>query len=197
MALCSTGGGAARREMAGNMSQEKPLYTPYYCEENIWQLCQMPALSQCQCNVVFISNKEQSCPLWKQRAGAAIEGFVLWDYHVILLAKRNAWEVWDLDTTLDLPTNFPLYIEETFQTKLYELAEHSPQFRVIERKDFVATFSSDRSHMRNADGSWKAKPPTWPAIQGAPQSNLMQLVDMGQTDPGQVMNLAQFTVAFS
>jgi len=179
------------------MTQEKPLYTPYYCEENIWQLCLLSALAQSECKVVFISNKQKSCPLWRQRAGTANEGFILWDYHVILLAKGNAWQVWDLDTMLELPTSFSSYVEETFQIKRYELAEYSPQFRVIDRADFLSNFASDRSHMRNADGSWKATPPLWPAIKGASQSNLMQLIDMGQANLGDVLNLEQFMAAFS
>lgn len=67
------------------------IYTSCYCEENVYKLCEYvknhePELLD-SCFVTFISNKYQSIPLWKQIAGnPANDGFVLWDYHVILVS---------------------------------------------------------------------------------------------------------------
>ncbi|KAF2349480.1 Protein N-terminal glutamine amidohydrolase alpha beta roll [Trinorchestia longiramus] len=57
-------------------------YTQYYCEENVWQLCdsvrrQRPA-ELSRCHVVFISNEARCVPLWRQRAGKTDERLVTW-----------------------------------------------------------------------------------------------------------------------
>jgi protein N-terminal glutamine amidohydrolase len=178
------------------MNKESHLYTPFYCEENIWHLCHSPSFSA-DSKVVLISNDLHSCPLWKQRAGSGPDKFVVWDYHAVLLDRQGSWQVWDLDTVLALPTDFRSYLDATFKIGELELNEHAPLFRVIDAAEYASCLSSDRSHMRNPDGSWKAKPPAWPTIQGAGASNLMQLIDMTRPDPGKVMNIAEFSRAFS
>ena len=48
-----------------------------------------------QTSVVFVSNKKQVVPLWRQKAGKDEEKLVIWDYHVLLIlrqAGRNSME---------------------------------------------------------------------------------------------------------
>lgn len=42
------------------------LYTPYYCEENIWQLCGESKFTK-KSWVIFISNVSGTCAIWKQK----------------------------------------------------------------------------------------------------------------------------------
>ena len=177
------------------MTKEDYPYTPFYCEENIWHLCQLPELSS-DSKVVLISNKLHSCPLWKQRAGSGPEQFVVWDYHVVLLHRQGLWQVWDLDSTLAMPTDFRPYMEATFKIGAIQLNDHAPQFRVIDAQEYLSSLSSDRSHMRNPDGTWRATPPAWPIIQAGGEPNLMRLIDMTRPDPGRVMSIVEFSSAF-
>ena len=53
-----------------------------YSEENVWHLCrlvkeQYPGILG-ECYAVFISNAQQSIPLWNQKAGQNRHGFVVW-----------------------------------------------------------------------------------------------------------------------
>lgn len=41
------------------------------------------------------------------------------------------------------------------------------KFRVVPADSFLLNFASDRSHMRNPDGSWKMPPPLYPPIHTA------------------------------
>jgi hypothetical protein len=177
------------------MTKESYPYTAFYCEENIWQLCRLPEFSA-DSRVVIISNKLHSCPLWKQRAGSGPEEFVVWDYHVVLLHRQELWQVWDLDSTLGLPTDFRPYMQATFKIGALELSEHAPQFRVVEAKEYISCLSSDRSHMRNADGTWRATPPEWPLIQSGEEPNLMRLIDMSCPEPGKIMSIVEFSRAY-
>lgn len=46
--------------------------------------------------------------------------------------------------------------------------------------EYVAEFSSDRSHMRTADGDWTKPPPEWPCIHGASASTANSLSKLRQ-----------------
>lgn len=46
--------------------------------------------------------------------------------------------------------------------------------------EYVAEFSSDRSHMRAADGGWTKPPPEWPCIHGASASTANSLPKLRQ-----------------
>ena len=41
-----------------------------------------------QTSVVFVSNKKQVVPLWRQKAGKDEEKLVIWDYHVLLILRQ-------------------------------------------------------------------------------------------------------------
>ena len=143
-------------------------YTACYCEENIWHLCADPVVTganndadnNADHKVVWVSSLQQVCPIWHQRSAATGEP-VWWDYHVFLLSRTGEqWLVWDLDTSLGLPVEAPVYFAAAFKRPM----PLQPVFRVMDASDYRRDFSSDRSHMQNGDGSWMSPPPVWPAI---------------------------------
>ena len=102
------------------------VYTPFFCEENAYKLCERLCKHSSQVYVVFVSNPSRqvskSClhhtrpnlvqvsnpftlslywqvPFWRQRFILDPEGFALWDYHVFVLQQtEQGCSVWDLDT---------------------------------------------------------------------------------------------------
>ena len=68
--------------------------------------------------------------------------------------------------------------------------------RHIGSESYVLSFSSDRSHMISPTGEWLAPPPAWPAITKGDKSNLLDWLDIGRDDPGQVHTLAEFMINF-
>ena len=177
------------------MNRDSYLYAPYYCEENVWQLCQEEDFRRFDRKVVLVSNQRRQCALWNQRAHIADGEPVFWDYHVIMLFMNDGWQVYDLDTLLVTPTPIAQYLRSTFgHTPVPE--EFRPLLRVIDADEFVTVFSSDRSHMLTADGHWLVPPPSWPPIVRNDHSNLMELIDMQKLSLGTVMNLTQFEAHF-
>jgi hypothetical protein len=178
------------------MNREAYLYSPYYCEENVWHLCQQPDFKAYDRKVALISNDRRSCALWHQRARTGPDQPILWDYHVVLLFRSEDWQVYDLDTLLETPTPIAQYIKQTF--KQGPVPEpYLPVFRIIDADEFVSIFSSDRSHMLTADGKWQVPPPPWPAIVRNNQSNLMELIDMRKPSFGTILDLSQFENLFA
>ena len=166
-------------------------YQPFYCEENVWQLCRHPAMACRTVFVVFIFGRASAIPLWHQRAARSPEWPVFWDYHAVLMTTgRPSAAVWDLDSVLDWPVPLEAYLAATFKIALPEV--HAPIFRVVNGGDFLATFSSDRSHMRDAKGGFIAPPPPWPAPARGP-SNLRDFTGRGNTLPGRLTGLAGMT----
>ena len=73
-------------------SSSQCAYSPCFCEENVWKLCEHVARSSSpqeldKAWVVFVSNSKQVVPLWRQKAGKDEEKLVIWDYHAIFLYK--------------------------------------------------------------------------------------------------------------
>lgn len=168
-------------------------YAPYYCEENIWHLCQQKEFCDLQPQVVLISNRDRRCAVWCQRAGGPGEP-VLWDYHVILLCQSGrGWQVWDMDTLLGFPEAFDKYVDSSF---LSVEAGFAPEFRLLTAEQYVAVLSSDRRHMLNAKGVWLVTPPPWPQIYNGKFANLMALTDLSQPQPGEILNLDQLRARF-
>lgn len=172
---------------------EAPLYAARYCEENIWHLGHRVADRRAY--AVFVSNPDRSVALWCQRASPRPDGLVVWDYHVVLAVDD---QVWDLDCTLGLELPRERWIDATFphNERVPERVPERlrPQLRVLPLTQYHARFSSDRSHMRGADGAWLAPPPPWPAIR-PPRSeptNLMRFVDMETEFVGEVLSLHRF-----
>ena len=136
------------------------LYAACYCEENIWHLCGRPELPGTERKVIWISSLKGVYPLWCQRAAAHDNEPVWWDYHVILLVRTDVWQVWDLDTTLELPVAASDYFPRTFRDQ----SQVAPLFRVMDAQYFRDTFSSTRAHMKSGQSGWLAPPPDWPVI---------------------------------
>lgn len=104
--------------------------------------------------MLFISNETRNCVFQNQKIPQSI-----WDYHVVMLAFKGTWMVYDLDSTLPIPCQLDLYLNQTFNK-----VSQPPGFLVLDGIDYGNFFSSDRRHMVNPDGTWKATPPDWPLI---------------------------------
>lgn len=165
-------------------------YTPRYCEENIWHLAGDPRLSTGELLVALITGKGPYRPFWFQRVAADSQVPVWWDYHVILLQHQDAWRVWDLDTTLELPLAADAYLEKTFLNAVIEPEDTDVLLRLIPAAYYVEHFSSDRSHMRLPSGEWVAEPPGWPMIFRDGRSNLLEWLDVANAEPGRLLSLA-------
>ena len=169
------------------------LYTPFYCEENIWYFCQEAEFSGLTRRVVCISNEHRACPIWGQRAAPAPNQPVWWDYHVILLCRQDSWMVWDLDTLIGLPVTLGDYLQQAFRIPQIALnRQYAPLFRVIDAEEYIMTFSSDRSHMRDPSGGWLAPPPPWPVIIQEGLPNFAECIDVNSTWIGEVMTFTEF-----
>lgn len=192
--------------MLGLPPKSDCVYTSCYCEENVWFLCQR-ALTHKQSHpscawsffAVFISNPTESVVLWKQQSSSAPANMTVWDYHVILVAKNSqthASLVFDLDTTLDFPCSASCYLDEAIRIHCKIKPRYQRFFRVVPGYEFVSHFSSDRHHMRRADGSWLAEPPPYPPIKGKEASsdhNLPEFISMKKGEgPGTVMDVEEF-----
>lgn len=152
-------------------------YTTCYCEENVYLLCQqlsqsgMAASDASDLFVVFISNAGRKVPIWRQKAGSSEnDGIIIWDYHVICIQifTEKGYEaiVWDLDTTLQFPQTFSLYMKEAFRPWLDLHPMYQRLYRVVAGPLFLKYFASDRRHMRTPEGLWRMPPPPYDCICG-------------------------------
>ncbi len=173
--------------------RENYKYTPRYCEENVWHLCN-DAIGD-DGKAVFISNQNKQCPMWHQRA-AAVGDPVIWDYHVVYLSRvEKQWMIFDLDTTLEFPANFEVYLSASFPRSIR--TGYEPVFRIVDADEFVAIFCSDREHMRSRDGKYLSSPPEWPLICGGAENNLSRFLNFRDLFVGQIVNHADFKQKFS
>lgn len=155
-------------------------YCPYFCEENVWHLCQDASVGVpvAERSAVFISNRARAVAMRHQRAGA----LVMWDYHVVMIARGA---VWDLDTTLGMPVPLARYVDECF----FDAGELAPRFRVVDAPTFIETFASDRTHMEGTGRPY----PAWGPI-GAGM-NLMRFVDVDDPFVGERLDRATFVAS--
>ena len=161
-------------------------YCPYFCEENVWHLCQDDAVRDDaplvvvpleERRVVFVSNDTKQVRMRHQRAGQG--GVVIWDYHVVLLARGR---VWDLDCTLGMPLDVDRWLTDSFVDA--DDAPGAARFRVVDAADFVRTFASDRSHMVESGHPF----PSWPPI--GEGMTLMRFVDFTDAFVGEIVDAA-------
>ena len=146
-------------------------YCPFYCEENIFRLCERRDAEGLACDddaVVFATG----APVWRQTRGDP----VFWDYHVFLVSSDRCF---DLDTELGFPCDLREYLLASFRPSEFDNAQ---VFRVVAADDFLRHFSSDRSHMLDPlTGGYLAPPPSWPCVcgdeKGNSPSNLLEFVD--------------------
>jgi len=165
-------------------------YQPFYCEENIFYLCQDPRFAARSPEALFVSGTSGECVMWRQKQAGRPGAAMSWDYHVILLVQ-DPWEIWDFDTSLGFPVPAAEYLRWSFRPDVELPAEVAPYFRIVEAKELVATFASDRSHMRKRGGEFQKAPPPWPTI-GAEgvASNLRRFIAMEDRIAGEVVSLA-------
>lgn len=98
---------------------------------------------------------------------------MIWDYHVILIRDmRPGPLVYDQDSVLSFPCPFSEYWEDGIRSDASMRPDFVRNFRLVAAADFLQSFASDRSHMRNpVDGSWLKPPPQYPCIQTPNSSN--------------------------
>lgn len=178
-------------------------YQPFYCEENVWWLCQHPRLAAGERLAVFIANAAGRCALWQQRLAQPGQ-LVVWDYHVVLFHRpqevddptsssdsARGWRVWDLDSRLPLPVPLDRYLAQTFRPLAAEGGHLAPRFRLVEAERLLAIFSTDRGHMRDGRGGWLHPPPPWSApVAPGQRANLARFIDPADTIAGQIYDRA-------
>ena len=165
-------------------------YTENYCEENIWQLCQHPDLKEFSKKVLFISNQSKNCIFHFQKPAIG-NSPVWWDYHVVLLASQNnQCLIYDLDSTLNLPSELQDYIEKTFGSPL---DGNHPEFKVIDSDNYVTGFCSDRRHMQDPIGTWIFEPPHWPLIETKNHLPIQELMDFSEKSKQRIFSLEEMS----
>jgi hypothetical protein len=168
-------------------------YQEYYCEENVWRLLAGPVLGETVAWGVVVSNVSRNVVVLRQRSGRPVDGLIHWDYHVfaIIVDPVEGKMALDLDSDLPFPCPLGRYLRDTFPSDVQSRV--APRFRVIKGGDYVTNLVSDRSHMRRADGSWIAPPPTWPAPgEGTGKaSNIMEWANVNLRTPGSMYDSAR------
>lgn len=160
------------------------LYTPLFCEENIWQL--LLSFSQSSKKVdsskmwaLIITNPDQKIVLLNQCA-AEINQPIIWDYHVVLLAEIHQQPfIFDFDTRLPFITPLHQYLQHTFIFSDNLPQELTPYIRKIPAHSYLERFYSDRLHMENQIE--KSEFPSWPII-NANKKLRIKLADYLATD---------------
>jgi len=166
-----------------------PPYHPFYCEENIWLLAQDPRCGPGTRLVLLISGTSGRVAMWHQRAAPRVGEPIPWDYHVVLLVQQNGWQTWDLDTDLGAPIPVETWLSACFPHQTRVRPGFRPRFRILPAAEYVATLRTDRSHMRDDDGTWLHPPPSWPPP-GNGGSNLRALAEITRPHPGLVVDQA-------
>jgi hypothetical protein len=164
-------------------------YQARYCEENVWRLLAHPVLAGRRAWAVLVSSEAGHFFALRQSAGRAADGFVCWDYHVFGVVEEPDGRRWalDLDSELPFPSLLTDYLAETFLPLRHQPA--APRFRLMAAADYVAELASDRTHMRNPDGSYLAPPPPWPAPGRGKSNTLMSWIDVTVSAPGALLDL--------
>lgn len=161
--------------------QRARAYQPFYCEENVWRLLADGALPEPGA-AVFVGNRDRTVAMWGQRASRSDP--IVWDYHVVALLPHRRLIV-DLDDRERAVRPLADWLRHAFRDHVEPA--YRPRFRIVPKAEFLATFSSDRSHMRAADGTALQPPPPWPApFVPARGSNLLRFVDFDDTIAGVV-----------
>jgi protein N-terminal glutamine amidohydrolase len=128
-------------------------WQPFFCEENVWQLLRgadLPAPAA----ALFVTNAARQVAMWGQRAAPADP--ILWDYHVVAAAGG---QIFDRDDRDGVPRPVMSWLQHAFRRDVE--AALRPRFRVVAAASFLATFSSDRSHMLDTNGRPLQPFPAW------------------------------------
>jgi protein N-terminal glutamine amidohydrolase len=178
-------------------SRDSYLYTPFYCEENIWHLAKQIVADKSW--VIFISNPDRRFPLWMQRASKEEALPILWDYHVVLLTQdKDRFQIWDLDSRLELPVVAAKYMAQTILPNRLLKGRWRVYFRMVTASEFLSSFASDRSHMKSKeDGRWLEKPPHWKPIRTQDTiMNLESFINMEREFKGEILDEENFLRRF-
>jgi hypothetical protein len=173
-------------------------YFHCFCEENIYRFIEKSNLSKDTLYAVFISNLSKSVALFEQKSAKGRDP-VIWDYHVVCIHESETkCFVYDADTRLKCPEDLETYFLRTFPLSIPDLFR--PKFRVVPGATFLASFSSDRSHMKSAHVPF----PTLAVIQGNSAESSMTLprfwnmvCDLDSEHYGKVMELEELLKRFS
>ena len=185
---------ATTKEMSSSvLKRDDFLYQPYYCEENIWHLCQHAQFKDGY--IIFVASTGDSFPMLNQRVMSDPSIPILWDYHVILLLRAETNQILDFDTILPFGVTVDTYLKHSFLDNRLLAPAETPLFRVLPASEYIASFSSDRSHMK-VEEDWIAPPPDWPCI-GRSDSNLHRYIDMINSDVGEVLGYDALLQRFS
>ncbi len=145
-------------------------YHPYFCEENIWHLCDEKRTGW----AIFVSNLSG---VYFESQRLQPEGLV-WDYHVVYVGVDGI--IIDFDHDQGVRTPLPVWLDRSFQ---HSPPEYAPKFLAIAADDYIRDFSSDRSHMIK-NGEWLAPPPPWAPIgSGNSLSGMRRLSSTWMTCP--------------
>uniref|UniRef100_UPI0037E85C61 protein N-terminal glutamine amidohydrolase isoform X1 n=2 Tax=Semicossyphus pulcher TaxID=241346 RepID=UPI0037E85C61 len=125
---------------------------------------------------------------------------VFQDYHVVLLqvGLQSDTLLYDLDSELSFPCSLKLYANQALRSDHHINPTYHRKLRVVPADSFLLNFASDRSHMRNSDGSWRMPPPPYPPIQTTEtQMNLDDFISMNPAVGwGAVLSLDHFLQRF-
>ena len=133
-------------------SVRESCYTPYYCEENIWQLASQfvhyGEFFAKDLTIWLMTTPERYLPMRFQSPNDP-KDWLFWDYHVVLQASRIQQSplIFDLGTTLPFPASASEYIEASFPDFSLLPDDFSIWIRSIPADHYLRSFSSDRSHM--------------------------------------------------
>ena len=151
-------------------------YTPFFCEENVWQLGKsVKEEFFYQYRVLFLTNRSSSIALMNQKA-APKDQFIFWDYHVIL-HNTSSKIIFDYDSRLGFETDFDFYFRNTFPPQVEIPEQYRTAIRSIELSTYVNHFHSDRNHMIQ-NGVKLQQFPEWPPILNKPSLTLVNLLDL-------------------
>ena len=154
------------------------LYTPLFCEENIWWLAKAlieKGMDSASMAVLFFTNPSTSILMLNQRATEPGR-MTQWDYHVVLQAEidQQLW-IFDFDSGLDFPEPLLSYLQQTFPEQALLPQQFQCRVRVIPASHYLAHFYSDRSHMMNHVA--ESEFPGYPIIQPELKNNRVELAD--------------------
>ena len=152
-------------------------YQPFYCEENAVALLDVSPVCDLDPWLLLISNVDRQVMMFAQSA-AKDDGVVVWDYHAAVLTRADQ-QVWDLDSVAGFPLALDEYLSASFGPPGLLPPMWQPLFRLFSASTVKQSFSSDRSHMLDDEGNYRAPPPPWPPFLNGP-STLPQWIDMTQ-----------------
>ena len=103
----------------------------------------------------------------------------IWDYHVVLCVPDKRVIV-DFDSSLGFLVDLEHYFSKSFPDQEWIDEDFRATVRLIEARDYLEFFSSDRSHMIDGEGNAIAPFPDWPMIHA--DSDPLRLVDLRDAD---------------